>query len=184
MTEYFISQNALNDDEMRQLQQLLARYVYYHAAGIANMAIDMAIHAFNVVFCVTWPPCQVWARVRLLRVVFAVAVAEQRAGGVGEGGGELAILDELADRTAKRVAQRRQFGKTDRTAAGLDPMIGQPLYAEEARRILLRQPQRAAATPQCRTDAGLLIVRPPHFPLHCLRAEQTRRQSRPRPPGF
>jgi N-acetyl-anhydromuramyl-L-alanine amidase AmpD len=49
MTEYF-PRTPLSDDEIRQLHELLARYLYYHAAGIANKAIDLAIEAFNKKF--------------------------------------------------------------------------------------------------------------------------------------
>jgi hypothetical protein len=46
MSEFF-PRTPLNEDELRQLQELLGRYLWNHAAGLANKAIDAAIDAFK-----------------------------------------------------------------------------------------------------------------------------------------
>jgi hypothetical protein len=39
--------------------------------------------------------------------------------------------------------------------AGLDPVVGEAVHAEQSARLLLGQPERAATSPQCRSDVDL-----------------------------
>ena len=43
----FINRTPLTEDETRQLQDLLIRYLAYHAAGLVNLAIDGLIAKFG-----------------------------------------------------------------------------------------------------------------------------------------
>jgi hypothetical protein len=43
----FISRTPLTEEEMRQLRDLLVRYLAYHAVGLANLAIDGLIAQFR-----------------------------------------------------------------------------------------------------------------------------------------
>ena len=43
----FINRTPLTENETRQLQDLLIRYLAYHAAGLVNLAIDGLIAQFR-----------------------------------------------------------------------------------------------------------------------------------------
>ena len=97
--------------------------------------------------------------------------AEQRIGGAGKSGGQLIVLQKLAGGAVKDIANRRKLGEMKVTGAGLDPVIGQPRHAEQARHRLLRQAKGAAAAAQPGANTRLRIIIQKHWHSFALWAE-------------
>src|SRR6266446_3689030 len=111
-------------------------------------------------------------------------LAEDRLGRVGKGIGELPVLHQLADMAIERRANRRELGEMNMPRAGLDPVIGQARHAENPRRRFLGEAQGAPPPPQCRSDAGLRVLRTARRLLARSGAEQPRPDGGTRTRGF
>ena len=71
-------------------------------------------------------------------------------------------MHQVPDLAPERRANLAQLGKLDAAHAGFDPVVGEAVHAEQLRRLLLGQPERAATSAQGRSDVGLRRLPGPH----------------------